>query len=58
MSFKEWMQAGITKYQKQGYTFELVTQSLMRIKKPGQMNLLRAAADFVREYREEYLSQF
>jgi hypothetical protein len=58
MSFKEWLMQGIEKYQKQGFVFELATPSMMRIKRPGQPNLLRTCADFAKEYREEYLSNF
>lgn len=59
MSFKEWLLNGIKKYHDEnGFTCELVTPSLMRIKRPGQTNLLRTCEDFAREYREEYLSKF
>ena len=59
MSFREWLLNGMKRYhEEKGFAFELVTPSLMRIKRPGQPNLLRTCADFAREYREEYLSKF
>jgi hypothetical protein len=58
MSFKEWMQQGINKYQKQGFTFELLTHSMMRISRPGQNSILRTCANFREEYEKEYLSKF
>jgi len=58
MSFKEWLTQEIEKYQKQGLAFELVAPGLMRIKRPGQTNLLRTAEDFQREYQNDYLSKF
>jgi len=58
MSFKEWMRGGVEHYQSTGITFELVTPSMMRIRTPGKVSMLRTCADFAREYREEYLSKF
>lgn len=58
MSFKEWLQCGIKYYQSKGFTFELVTPSMMRIKRPGQSNLLRTSASFLDEYQNQYLSKF
>ncbi len=58
MSFKEWLLDGINKYQKEGFVFELLTPSLMRIKRPGQTSLLRTCANFREEYEKEYLSKF
>ena len=59
MCFSEWLRAGIEHYHKEcGFSFELVTPSLMRIKRPGQDSLLRTAASFREEYEKEYLSKF
>jgi hypothetical protein len=58
MSFKEWLLKGIAYYQAEGFTFELLTPSLMRIKRPGQNSLLRTCANFREEYEKEYLSKF
>lgn len=58
MSFKEWLLKGIAYYQTEGFTFELLTPSLMRIKRPGQNSLLRTCANFREEYEKEYLSKF
>lgn len=58
MSFKEWLQNGINKYQKQGFTFELVTPGMMRISRPGQSSILRTCENFRDEYENEYLSKF
>jgi hypothetical protein len=59
MSFKEWLLRGMEHYKKEyGFTFELVTPSLMRINRPGQNSLLRTYANFRDEYENEYLSKF
>lgn len=58
MSFKEWLLRGMEHYKKEyGFTFELVTPSLMKIKRPGQSSLLRTCANFREEYENEYLSK-
>lgn len=56
LTFEAWLKQGIEHYQKQGLTFELVTPSMMRIKRPGQNNLLQTCASFKDEYENEYLS--
>lgn len=58
MDFREWLLQGIEYYKKQGFTFELLTPSLMRISRPGQNSLLRTCANFREEYEKEYLSRF
>jgi len=58
LSFEAWLKQGMERYQKQGIVFELVTPSLMRIKRPGQTNLLRTCANFRNEYETEYLAKF
>ena len=57
-TFETWFYQGIERYKKDyGFTFELLTPGLIRIKRPGQDALLRTVADFKREYKE-YLSKF
>ena len=59
LSFKMWFLQGIEHYQKEkGFTFEVLCPGLLRIKRPGQNNLLRTYKDFVREYERDYLPQF
>lgn len=58
MGFKEWLEDGIRYYQSKGFTFELLTPSLMRIKRPGQNSLLRTCANFREEYEKDYLPKF
>ncbi len=59
LSFKEWLLRGMKHYkQDYGFTFELVTPSLMRIVRPEQPALLRTCEDFRREYENEYLIKF
>ncbi len=59
MGFNEWLRAGMEHYHKEyGFSFELVTPSMMRINRPGQNSLLRTAASFREEYEKEYLSKF
>jgi hypothetical protein len=58
LKFKEWLLQGMEHYKKQGFSFELVTPSLMRIKRPGQNSVLRTHKNFLYEYENEYLSNF
>ena len=59
LSFKEWFLKGIEYHQKENnFTFEVLCPGLLRIKRPGQTNLLRTYKDFVREYENEYLPKF
>lgn len=58
LSFKEWLLKGIQYYQLEGFTFELLTPYMMRIKRPGQPSLLRTCENFREEYEREYLSKF
>ncbi len=59
MSFKEWLVKGIEHYEKEyGFTFEVLTPSLMRINRPGQNSILRTCENFRDEYENEYLSKF
>lgn len=59
MSFKEWLLRGMEHYKKEyGFTFELLTPSLMRINRPGQESILRTCENFREEYDTEYLSKF
>lgn len=59
MSFKEWLLRGIEHYKKEyGFTFELVTPSLMRVHRPGQNGILRTCENIRKEYEKEYLSKF
>jgi hypothetical protein len=45
-------------YRQQGFKFELVTNSMMRISRPGQNSILRTAENFREEYEKEYISKF
>lgn len=58
MSFKEWLLSGIEYYKNQGFTFELLTPSLMRINRPGKTSLLRTCENFKQEYDTEYMAHF
>ncbi len=58
IDFKEWLLRGMEHYKQQGFTFELLTPSLMKINRPGQNSKLRTAANFREEYESEYLSKF
>lgn len=59
LSFKDWFLKGIEYYQKEkNFTFEVICPGLLRIRRPGQPNLLRTYKDFVREYENDYLPKF
>jgi hypothetical protein len=58
LKFKEWLLQGIEHYKQQGFKFELVTNSMMWISKPGQNSMLITAENFREEYEKEYLSKF
>ncbi|PAV13568.1 hypothetical protein ASJ81_17350 [Methanosarcina spelaei] len=59
LKFKPWFLQGIEYYQKEkGFTFEVLCPGLLRVKRPGQTTLLRTYKDFVREYKNDYLSKF
>jgi hypothetical protein len=58
MSFQEWLVKGMEHYRQQGFKFELVTNSMMRISRPGKSSILRTAENFREEYEKEYLSKF
>ncbi len=58
MTFKEWLLGGIEHYKKQGFTFEVVTPSLMRISRPDKPAILRTCENFREEYENEYLAHF
>lgn len=58
MSFQEWLLQGIEHYKKEGFSFELLTPSLMKISRPGQDSILRTCENFKEEYEQEYCSKF
>lgn len=58
MEFKEWLLQGIEHYKKEGFTFELLTPSLMRIHRPGQNSILRTCENFREEFENKCLSKF
>lgn len=54
MTFTEWLIRGMEHYKQQGFTFELLTQSLMKINRPGQNNILRNCKNFKDEYETTF----